>query len=625
MKKIHRGIANRGKSNSKKLFTSLLFAMGFLQFPYRSLRAQVPTQPSVVNVSGNQLLVQKRLPDGTLDIPRPYVMKGINWQPATYAPSTPSNPSGCFFNDPTDFNAWLQSQFAAYYATDIPLIQQLNANTVRIFSPLAPDAQTSKQILDAFYEAGIMVIMTVVESAGDITSGQYLTSVQQVMNHPAILMWSIGNEWNLNLYYSSYGSASAATTATEAAALAIKGIDSNHPVSSSLGDIFSITVSSCSGGDPNSTIPVIVSNVPDVAIWGLNVYRGQSFYNLFQQWTSSATATKPFFIGEFGVDSFYTTQFSLPLATQTACGPNNNEALVTQGSEDQMTQSAWDLGLWQEIQGQLSAFNAQLPCVGGNVFAFNNALWEVGDYNVGLGGLTTTCNNTTPNPDGFWLPGESPDNVTNEEYFGIVNADRSPKIAYVNLANFYQGLAPITTPTISYFNPPSAPAGGPAFTLTLNGSHFASDDYVLWNGMARAVTFLSSSQLQIALTPSDIAQSGNMNVYVVDPSTTGARSPLATFPIQSVYNSSAGRVSPNPWRSDRHSGVPITFDQLPPGSTVKIFTLSGRWVRTLDAPDGFANWDRKNDDGDLVASGIYLYVFTGPQGDTTRGKLAIIR
>jgi hypothetical protein len=567
--------------------------------------------------------VQKRLPDGTLDIPRPYVMKGINWQPATFAPTSPSNTTGCFFNDPTDFNAWLQSQFATYYLTDVPLIQQLNANTVRVFSPVAPDAPTSKAILDAFYEAGIMVIMTVVDSAGDITSGQYLTSVQQVMNHPAVLMWEVGNEWNLNLYYNSYATFGDAITATQAAAAAIKTVDPNHPVSSSLGDIFALSTGTCGGGDPNSTIPVIVSSVTAVDLWGLNIYRGQSFSNLFQQWT--AATSKPFYMGEFGIDSFYTTQSTTPFSTSYTCGPNDLRTLVTAGYEDQTTQSNWDLGLWQEIQGQLSAFNTQAPCVGGNLFAFNNELWEVGDYNVGLGGLTSTCYTITPNPDGFWLPGESQDGVTNEEYFGIVNADRSLKTAYTTLENFYSGLAPIVAPAISYFNPPSAPVNGPAITLTLNGSNFSSDSFVLWNGTSRATTYLSSSQLQISLTAADLAQAENVSVYVVNPSTTGARSAPASFPIEPISGVNAARVSPDPWRSDRHSGVPITFDQLTPGSTVKIFTVSARWVCTLSAPAGFVNWDLKNDDGKMVASGIYLYLITDNQGNKTTGKFAIIR
>jgi hypothetical protein len=85
------------------------------------------------------------------------------------------------------------------------------------------------------------------------------------------------------------------------------------------------------------------------------------------------------------------------------------------------------------------------------------------------------------------------------------------------------------------------------------------------------------------------------------------------------------RVFPNPWRADQHSDRTITFDRLPVNSTIKIFTLSGHEVRTLSADNGSASWDRTNDSGDKVASGIYLYLATDNQGNQSRGKLAIIK
>src|SRR5450755_2193553 len=54
--------------------------------------AQVPNQPSIVTVSGHQLIVQKRLPDGSLDQPRPYIIHGVNWSPAAAAPDYGPNP-----------------------------------------------------------------------------------------------------------------------------------------------------------------------------------------------------------------------------------------------------------------------------------------------------------------------------------------------------------------------------------------------------------------------------------------------------------------------------------------------------------------------------------------------------
>ena len=54
-------------------------------------------------------------------------------------------------------------------------------------------------------------------------------------------------------------------------------------------------------------------------------------------------------------------------------------------------------------------------------------------------------------------------------------------------------------------------------------------------------------------------------------------SPPATVLLPSV------RVYPNPWRSDRHRGLPLMFGGLTTRAIVKIFTLSGHWVVTFGA------------------------------------------
>jgi hypothetical protein len=85
------------------------------------------------------------------------------------------------------------------------------------------------------------------------------------------------------------------------------------------------------------------------------------------------------------------------------------------------------------------------------------------------------------------------------------------------------------------------------------------------------------------------------------------------------------RVYPNPWRSNKHKGHPVTFDTLPTNSTVKLYTLSGHWIKTLAISTTSAEWNLDNDTGDKVASGIYLYVITNDQGQRVRGKVVIIR
>ena len=111
-----------------------------------------------------------------------------------------------------------------------------------------------------------------------------------------------------------------------------------------------------------------------------------------------------------------------------------------------------------------------------------------------------------------------------------------------------------------------------------------------------------------------------------------AGGPLPTLPTtpgeattQAITSLDASLVYPNPWRADRHAGVPIVFDNLTADSTVKIFTLSGYLTRTLTPLSGKASWDLKNDSGSLVASGVYFYSITDREGEKSQGKLAVIR
>lgn len=100
-----------------------------------------------------------------------------------------------------------------------------------------------------------------------------------------------------------------------------------------------------------------------------------------------------------------------------------------------------------------------------------------------------------------------------------------------------------------------------------------------------------------------------------------------TINVQSVVTGtlSGSKVYPNPWRADQHSNQDVTFAGIPSGGAVKIFTVDGRWVRTLQSTGVPLSWDRRNNNGESVASGIYLYLINDSQGSKTRGKLVLIR
>lgn len=95
----------------------------------------------------------------------------------------------------------------------------------------------------------------------------------------------------------------------------------------------------------------------------------------------------------------------------------------------------------------------------------------------------------------------------------------------LNLAN----VSP--APTVSSLSPVSATAGGAAFTLTVNGTGFASTSVVNFNSTALTTTFVSGTQLTASVPVSAIATAGTANVTVTTPAPGGGTSSAQTFVI----------------------------------------------------------------------------------------------
>ncbi len=80
-------------------------------------------------------------------------------------------------------------------------------------------------------------------------------------------------------------------------------------------------------------------------------------------------------------------------------------------------------------------------------------------------------------------------------------------------------------------------------------------------------------------------------------------------------------VQPNPLDLSSHSGT-LAFVNKPAGSIIKIYDMAGKVVSELAA--GETEWDGRNDRGDLVASGTYMFYVTGGGLEFT-GKFAVIK
>jgi flagellar hook assembly protein FlgD len=90
---------------------------------------------------------------------------------------------------------------------------------------------------------------------------------------------------------------------------------------------------------------------------------------------------------------------------------------------------------------------------------------------------------------------------------------------------------------------------------------------------------------------------------------------------------------PNPTSGETNFTFKLT--QVPDEITIKIFTIAGRLVKEIDLTSSDLKfdfnkiyWDGKDEDGDPIGNGVYLYKVIMSAGDLTQDvtqKLAIIK
>ncbi len=80
-----------------------------------------------------------------------------------------------------------------------------------------------------------------------------------------------------------------------------------------------------------------------------------------------------------------------------------------------------------------------------------------------------------------------------------------------------------TMPTITQLTPDAAPSGGVAFTLTVTGTNFGTKAVVNWNSVPQTsnTTFVSGTELTVAVPASAIMTAGTVQVTVTNPATAG--------------------------------------------------------------------------------------------------------
>jgi len=310
---------------------------------------------SGVSIQGRRLLV-----DG-----KPFRIRGVCWNPVPKGGTHPGD-----------------LDYPGFAATDIELMRAAHVNVVRTYEPL-----TDRSVLDQLEAAGIFVLNSVYPYGGDAAS-VVTARVNAVKDHRAILMWLIGNEWNYNGLYVGMNAAESQSRLVEVAAL-IRAADSKHPIATVYGEV-----------PPKS----LVDGMPEIDVWGINVYRGIGFGDLFEAWAT--TSSKPMFLAEFGADAYN--------ANTRAYDPES-QAEATAALLGEIVANASDVG--------------DGVALGGTIFEWADEWWKDADGSAtvhDVGGIA---------PGG----GPHPDRTFNEEWWGIVDIDRSPRPAYAELRRIYGG------------------------------------------------------------------------------------------------------------------------------------------------------------------------------------------
>ena len=114
-------------------------------------------------------------------------------------------------------------------------------------------------------------------------------------------------------------------------------------------------------------------------------------------------------------------------------------------------------------------------------------------------------------------------------------------------------------------------------------------------------------------------------IVVVTGSVTGLTSGNVTVFVGQAIPIELVKSYPNPMTIVPDSGSEMIFTNVPSGSELRIYSLSGKLVCSLTESGNAIHWDGKNTGGNYIAQGIYLYSIKDTGGQKKTGKIAVKR
>ena len=351
-----------------------------------------------------------------------FIINGVNWD---YTPIG-TNYSYSLYN---------QSESVIKQALDdeMSLLKNMGVNTIRVYAGIP-----KKWIEYIYTNYGIYTMLNhsfgrygltidgawvpTTEYADTKTRKLLLKEVKQLASDykdtKGLLLFLLGNENNYGLFWDgaetenipvkdrkSTKRAQYMYALFNEAAVAMKTIDTSHPVAICNGDLL--------------FLDIIAKKCPDVDALGVNAYRGISFGDIFER--VKKEYGKPVFFAEFGSDAFNAV---------TSEEEQNGQAKILKGN-------------WKEIYENAAGLGKIGNCLGGFTFQFSDGWWK----------YAQTKNLDIHDTNASWSNGGYPfdyvqgENNMNEEWFGIcakgpTNANGNyqlyPRSAYYILKEVHQ-------------------------------------------------------------------------------------------------------------------------------------------------------------------------------------------
>jgi hypothetical protein len=337
----------------------------------------------------------------------PFMVNGMNWD---YFPIG-TNYAYSLWNEPDDF-------IRKALDDEMSLLQNMGVNAIRVYTGIQP------KWIEYIYETyGIYTMLNHSFGRYGLTlDGAWVANTEysdprtvelllrevtelaaEYKDTPGLLLYLLGNENNYGLFWGGAETEDIPMADRQStirarhmyklfnqASLAMKAIDPGRPVALCNGDLL--------------FLDIIAEECPDVDIFGVNVYRGVSFTDMFDR--VEAEYGKPILLTEFGSDAFNAVTME----------------------EAQREQARYNVANWREIYENAAGLGKAQNSIGGFTFQFSDGWWKFGQTE----GLDVHDTNASWENGGYafdHIPGE---NNMNEEWFGI--CAKGP----TSVAGFYQ-------------------------------------------------------------------------------------------------------------------------------------------------------------------------------------------